>query len=282
MQRHGYCQARRTLRARTTVTYTVEDEDGDTDSTTFDIVVSAADVAATATINTSAQTIDGGADLVLDATVGGNTPLTVLWSATGGTFDDTAATDPTWTAPTPDDETDYTLTLSVDDDDGDMASATVEITVRGDPRVSLFDESVTNDTTGVVWLSDRFSGGQSQGVAFILNSAFGNDNVVDPDYIVNGGPAFVSRFTVGPSGTVVYLHHSGSGTAGVTPGPHLTADALTNVGLTFKADDMTFKWRLSVLSLDDDTEPYNWISATVTAAERDAIAAKQRLFGQSS
>ena len=74
----------------TTVTYTVEDDDGDTDSTTFDIVVSAAaNTAPTIAFTTATSTVDGASATTISGTVSdtedANGSVTVTASTTLGT-----------------------------------------------------------------------------------------------------------------------------------------------------------------------------------------------------
>ena len=252
-----------------TVTVTVTDDDGDTDTAPFTLTVSAVDIAATATINTSAQTIVAGADLVLDATVGGNTPLTILWSATGGTFDDASATDPTWSAPIPDDETDYTLTISVDDDDGDTATATVVITVSDDDKVSLFDSSIINATLGVAWLATTtpwtFQG--NAGPVSGTNADARADEIIDSDYIVSGSTAYITLISFVSDGRLSVRTGNSPSVSGEHADPQFTEDAEDNLGFAFRfSNGDEHKARFSILDNSDETEPYTFSAASVTSA----------------
>ena len=86
-------------------------------------------------INTRPHTVNRGDVVRLqasDSDLGGSV-VRRQWTATGGAFANAAVQDAVWTAPEPVDETDYVLTYTVTDDDGQQASATVTITVRGGP-----------------------------------------------------------------------------------------------------------------------------------------------------
>ena len=94
---------------------------------TADSVVDPGDV-----IDVSATVDDPDADVT-----------TVLWTATGGSFGDTALTSTTWTAPTT--PGDYTLTLTATDTDGQVGSDTALVIVNRPPSVTL---SVPSSATG--------------------------------------------------------------------------------------------------------------------------------------
>ena len=74
---------------------------------------------------------------------------TYLWSGPG-TFTDTSVEDATWTAPAAETtDQDYTLRLTVMDDDGAMAFAEVVVTVNGDPLEATTVQAV--DTANAPW-----------------------------------------------------------------------------------------------------------------------------------
>ena len=89
------------------------------------------------------QLVNGGDEVTLDATASDpdqDDTLTYAWTATGGTFDDAAIEDATWTAPdTLNTAQAITLTLKVTDPDGLSAIATVNFTVRANtaPTVEI-------------------------------------------------------------------------------------------------------------------------------------------------
>ena len=99
------------------LTYTVTDDDGATASATVRITVRAvvpiAD-APTVTINP----VDNGNEetsIKLSAVLAGSTydTLAYAWKVSGGTLDDATLASPTWTRPEVDDDTDYTIDLTV-------------------------------------------------------------------------------------------------------------------------------------------------------------------------
>ena len=124
-------------------------------------------VPATVTMNTPVQTIDTGASVVLNITAGGNSPLAYLWSATGGTFTSTTAQNPTWNAPSPTNQTSYTLTVVVTDNDNETATASVVITVRAVPITD------TNPTANITTPNQTISAGSS--ITLALTAGHGGD-----------------------------------------------------------------------------------------------------------
>ena len=110
----------------TTVTYTVTDDDGDTDSTTFNIVVSAADLMPTLpTIADQTATVGTAFSLTFAAATGGNSPLTYSVSGNPAWMtisDRTLSGTPTATGT-------HTVTVTVTDVDGDTDSTTFDIVV---------------------------------------------------------------------------------------------------------------------------------------------------------
>ena len=128
------------------LTVVVQDRDGST-ATSFgdaDFVVTAVDSPPNVRIDTPSQTINGRDVLQLQATDSdpGGFVATRQWKATLlGTpdvvvdgFSNSAVQDPRWTAPDVESESQFNLTISVEDDDGRRSSASVLITVRvGNP-----------------------------------------------------------------------------------------------------------------------------------------------------
>ena len=122
-----------TLDTTYTITATATDALGAENVATVDITVRRALVPPTAAITTPRQTVDGRTVVALQlnaATAIGK--LTYIWSADppAGRFDSHTAQDPSWTAPTPSRRTDYTLSVTVRNEDGLTATAAVVITVR--------------------------------------------------------------------------------------------------------------------------------------------------------
>ena len=162
-------------------------------------------VPAAVTMNTPVQTIDAGASVVLDITAGGNSPLAYLWSANGGTFTSTAAQNPTWNAPSPTNQTGYTLTVVVTDDDNETATASVIVTVRAAPII---------DTNPTVSISTPTGQTVDAGTAFPVASTQGTGG--DSDILTGAwsatpaGGAFAAvsasntTFTASPSEETEY------------------------------------------------------------------------------
>ena len=99
----------------------------------------------TVTVQTVNQTVDAGATVSLTATAtdqGGGSIASYLWSGSG-VFASSGLEDTDWTAPSPDTDTDYTLRLTVTDDEGATSFNTVIITVRGVPQFDADAEPIT-------------------------------------------------------------------------------------------------------------------------------------------
>ena len=130
------------------LTLMVTDPGGLTGTDTVTITVDSNE-SPTARIHTGFQLVDGGDEITLDATASDpdqDDTLTIAWTATGGTFDDEAIEDATWTAPdTLNTAQAITLTLKVTDPDGLSAIATVNFTVRANraPGVTIDTGSQT-------------------------------------------------------------------------------------------------------------------------------------------
>ena len=139
----------------TTITYTVTDANDDTATDSFTISVAGTDVSVT--IQTLAQTVEGGVVVDLRATATG-TNLMNSWedNPSSGVFGNATLLVTTWTAPTPADDTPYTLTLTVEDDQGNEGVATVVITVRGStvttPLITM-DTRTDDRVFGGAWIA---------------------------------------------------------------------------------------------------------------------------------
>ena len=139
--------------ATTTVTYTVEDDDGDTDSTTFDIVVSAADLMPTApAIADQTANVGTAYTQTLPVGTGGDAPL--AYSTSGLPAGLSFASTTRVLSGTPTTAQTYTVTYTVTDNDGDTDDSTFDIVVSAAlTGTSLFDDSIfLNSTPGVAWL----------------------------------------------------------------------------------------------------------------------------------
>ena len=123
------------------LTLTVTDA-GRLTATASVVITVLANVAPEATIITEAQEVDGGSQLILQATAtdGDDNTLTYAWSADDGTFSDDEALTPTWTAPDRANAAQtIALTLKVTDPGGLTGTDTVTITVDSNqsPTVSI-------------------------------------------------------------------------------------------------------------------------------------------------
>ena len=116
----------------TMIGVTAHHDDGSTASASFAInVVSPPGSAPNVNIHTGSQTVDGGDNLFLSSTVTGSPTPTLSWTG-GGTFDDDDDDDTGWEAPSPTNQTDYTLRLTATNSEGEDFDE-VTITVRGVP-----------------------------------------------------------------------------------------------------------------------------------------------------
>ena len=126
-----------------TLTLTVTDEHGAETERTLGLTIRL-NQAPSVTILTPNSIVASGADVGLQSTISDVdhplSDLTILWSGSG-TFDDTATDDPTWTAPAVTEETDYVLTLSVDDGVADAVVRTVTMTVKPPLLLSDYDQT---------------------------------------------------------------------------------------------------------------------------------------------
>ena len=159
------------------VLYVIRDNDQDIADVSFTITATDPTPAPTVSIDTAAQTIDAGASLQLAATVTGSN-TTVGWEADpdAGTFTPPDAATTTWAGASPTAETAYDLTITVTDDQGREATATVTITVRAAvidaPTVSIttpaqtinagaslqLAATVTGSNTTILWSANPVAG----------------------------------------------------------------------------------------------------------------------------
>ena len=136
----GAISSARPVRLRLTVT----DNDGGRAVDEVVITVRASSTGPPATpaptgrISTSAQTVNAGASVNLQATAAAGAGATITqtrWTATGGSFASASVLNARWTAPRPTLQTVYTLTLTVTQSDGQTDTEMLRITVRGTATV---------------------------------------------------------------------------------------------------------------------------------------------------
>ena len=154
--------------------------------------------------------------------------------------------------------------------------------------VSVFDSSivpgsgdpdVSNATPGVVWAHQRNVADGNNNVELVdgsdSNSEFHALQRLPPSYITSGGDAYVTTLRFGSNGALqLRLHTVATGDTGSGAGPQLTDAAETNLALMVRgADGTTWSVRLSALVVDDTEEPYAWLSAGFSNAQRLALQA---------
>ena len=222
----------------------------------------------TVMITTPAQTVDAGATVSLAATAmapeTGQT-VTIAWTADGGSFTDDSGASASWDAPSPTAETGYTITATATDALGEMETATVQITVRAivvsPEEVSLFDDLVfLNITDGMVWLTALDPVAGTGSVVFVDGSSSLRraGEIIDPEFTEGGGNLYVNLLVMNYVDNRITMNLSLSPFGrGTTSGDNFTAAAIANLGIAFRGDSITRKYRLSELSVDP-TEPYLW------------------------
>ena len=168
-----------------TLTYTVEDDNGDTASQTFDLVISAAGVTTVTADAGANRTVasEGSVQLLGSASVVNGVGATVYsWARvsglTGGALDDDSIAQPTYTAPaiTVDDSVIYRLTVTnngVSDTDDVTIAVTAPAIPNVAPTVSIQTTPQTVDGGGAVQLAST--------------SADADGNIVDQEWTETGG-----------------------------------------------------------------------------------------------
>ena len=255
-----------------TVVVTVTDNDGDTDTSSFSLVVSAADLMPTApTIEDQIANVSTAYTQTLPVGTGGDAPLAYSTSGipAGLSFNATTRV----LSGTPTTAQTYTVTYTVEDDDGDTDDSTFDIVVSAAlTGISLWDDSVfLNSTPGIVTLGSVDTVPVSGDVAVIraVNSYQRITEPIDSDYVVGGGTAYLAWVVfISTGGLQVFLDTIANRNGGAG-GPQLTADALNNLGIAIRSPDETVnKWSFDLLaeSTDPSTEPYNFTADSVALA----------------
>ena len=162
--------------------------------------------APTAAIITAAQTVDAGDTVTLDATAtpasgSGTTISSIAWTTDGGTFDDASILEPTWTAPSPAAQTNYTLTLTVTASNGETDSADVIITVRAaaPPTAGITTAAQTVDAAGTVTLDATATPSVGTTIASTVwttdGGTFSDANALEPTWTAPA-PASATTYTL--------------------------------------------------------------------------------------
>ena len=159
-------------------------------------------MALTVSITTLDHTVDAGTAVELTATVTDATSST--WSASTGSFADSTAVDTTWTAPSPDFQTDSVLTLTASDGT-DTLTATVTITVRRRTAAVALSDFDDTDLTVVASAVIRV---QVDGQYLYANQSTRNDDtglLLEGTLQLENGP-LINALRMGNSPGVLRLH----------------------------------------------------------------------------
>ena len=226
----------------------------------------------TVSIQTADQTVLGGASIALEAM--STDVATYAWTATAGTFVDTAAEDTTWTAPgTTAANQVVTLTLTVTDSDEVTASASVTITVPSGPTVSIQTADQTVPGSMVVELEATSRSADGKGITRAWAAApavgtFGNPAVDDTTWTAPAttGPTQVVILTL-----TVTASDGAKGTDSVmitVPGTDPTVSIQTEDQMVLGGASI----RLQATSADSDgtITTYAWAAAPAVGTFSDA------------
>ena len=240
-----------TAAATTTVTYTVEDNDGDTDSSTFNVVVSAADLMPSLpSIANQSATVGTSFSLNFSAATGGDTPLS--YSVSGNPSWLTLSNRTLSGTPTATGTHTVTVTVTDNDNDTDTSSFTLTVSAAADLMPSL---PAIDDQSATV------------GTAFSLtfDAATGGDTPLA--YSVSGNPAWLTLSNRTLSGTPTA---TGTHTITVTvEDDDGDTDDDTFVLITTSAstaDETTYRFENIDLSADALEDVFTRFSGTLTTA----------------
>ena len=240
-----------TAAATTTVTYTVEDDDGDTDSTTFNIVVSAADLMPSLpNIANQSATVGTSFSLIFNAATGGNTPLS--YSVSGNPSWLTLSNRTLSGTPTATGTHTVTVTVTDNDNDTDTSSFTLTVSAAADLMPSL--PSIANQSATV-------------GTVFSLTFAAATGGDTPLSYSVSGNPAWLtlSNRTLSGTPTATGTHTI---TVTVEDDDGDTDDdtfVLTTTSAS-TADETTYRFENIDLSADALEDVFTRFSGTLTTA----------------
>ena len=203
---------------------------------------------------------------VPDAT-GGDTPYT--WSATGlptGTVIH-AATGLIYGVPSVEEMA--TVTVTVTDDSGNTDSQSFDISVAPKPGVSLADPSITSDTPGILVKGTVNPNQFANTSTRIVNAPTAAQRIsdqIDESYIVDDALAYWTYFLLLDDGRMQLFLHSAVDAQGVIAGPQFTEQAESDVYIVLFYGSTSAAWRLNRLDDSDETEPYTFDAASVSAA----------------
>ena len=140
---------------------------------------------------------------------------------------------------------------------------------------SLFDALIlTNATPGVAWLAttNPQADGNNVNVVFGTVTASAALEQIDTIYVASGAEAYVTLIHCTTNGRLLFrTNPSPTGTSGSPGGPQLTEAAEDNFVLALRisggtGDGDVYSWSLADLDASDETEPYDFSAASVTAA----------------
>ena len=265
-----------------TLTLTVTDDEGQTGSDSVTITV----VPTTVAITTSFQHVDPGQEVSLQADATGF-GLSYEWWANpdGGHFADAAAEDTTWTAPYPDDDTNYVFILEVTDSAGRTVRDYAVVGVKGIGRYSLFDSSVSASTPGAAWLgtTDPRADGSDALAVSGAETALRVHAAIDSGYVSSGSTVYLTQLKLLDDGSMhLYLNSDNTVSSG-SASHQFTSSAERDLGLALRIDDGTvYRWALSELTAVDSTNPYEFTATAVSAAGTALSAAGVQAIRESS
>ena len=191
---------------------TVTDDDGATDTDTVRVTVSAPTLATTVTVSAGAdRTVPSGMDVLLlgavsvQNNVGATTYAWTRVSGAGGSLDDTAILQPTFSAPavTTDRTIVYRITAT-NNGVSDSDDVSILVTAPVAAPASIIDTQITSSPEA---LSDTY------GLGEVIEVTVTYDTPVD----VTGSPQFPANFGQSPTGSPEYFDYAGgTGTTEIT------------------------------------------------------------------